>query len=215
MGAVIVKNLELMIDLEFMGKPPTAAITSIGAVLIDVDTLTVWSSWSIDVSLASSVKAGMTLDPDTVLWWMHAPEDARISLTRGQDEAFPLDQALEQFAGWLGCEKWSWTSLNKVWGYGATADNLIMAHAFQLCGMELPWTFREDRCFRTFMDDHQDKWVDYGTAHNAADDAMAQALTLMAVYRAQPGRVIEDAPEPPTVQPVDPAFAAFDDDLPF
>lgn len=214
------KNLELMIDLEFMGKPPTAAITSIGAVLIDVDTLTIYDSWSAHVSLQSSVKAGMTLDAETVLWWMHAEEDARIALTRGQESAQQLDEALRHFDQWLKSNlEWSWINLGKVWGYGATSDNLIISHAFKVCDMTLPWTFREDRCFRTFMDDHQDKWVNYGTAHDAADDAMAQALTLIEVYRSQPGRVVEELPSPPPpigpAKSTDPLFDSFDDDLPF
>lgn len=214
------KNLELMIDLEFMGAPPTAAITAIGAVLIDADTLTIVDRFETLVSLKSSVVAGMTMDADTVLWWLAQSDSARAQFVNNEEQP-KLGEALTEFCDWLGMNtQWSWVKLSKVWGYGATADNEIMRYAFsRFPGIEQPWTFREDRCFRTFMDGHDQMWVDYGTAHKAGDDAMAQALTLIEVYRAQPGRVIEQIPNPPPMPPMppmpDPLFDQFDDDCPF
>jgi len=59
---------QIMLDLEFMGKIPTAAIASIGAVQFDLTGIK--REIYIPVDLRTSVKMGGTLDADTVLWWL-------------------------------------------------------------------------------------------------------------------------------------------------
>ena len=68
-----------------------------------------------------------------------------------------------------------------VWGNGASFDNVLLATAYKRLGMETPWPFWKDRCFRTMKNvckvDHSFE----GTAHNALDDARSQAQHLIKI----------------------------------
>lgn len=182
-------SLEIMLDLEWMGKPPNAAIIAIGAVAICRDTLSVLGSISLPVSLESSMKAGCKVDADTILWWMQQSDEAR-SVFADNHSAHGLSKALCLLNDFIALHVWNngphdMKQLTKVWGYGMNADNAVIDFAYKATSVKKPWGFRVDKCFRTRMDDFPESiWVEYGTAHNAHDDAMAQALTLIKTYKA-------------------------------
>lgn len=180
-------SLEIMLDLEWMGKPPSAAITAIAAVAICRETLAVLGDFSIAVSLESSMSYGMTVDADTILWWLGQSKEAQAQFI-DNSSACDLHGALLQLNSFIDHHIYSdpdaYRPLTKVWGYGATADNEVLKFAYAACGIGKPWSFRVDKCFRTRMDDFPNAWVNYGTPHVAADDAMAQALTLIETYKA-------------------------------
>lgn len=181
-------SLEIMLDLEWMGKPPNAAIIAIGAVAICRESLSVLGSISLQVSLESSMKAGCKVDADTILWWMQQSDEAR-RVFMDNDSALKLSTALIHLNDFIKLHEYGsakvYRPLTKVWGYGANADNAVIDFAYKASSINKPWGFRADKCFRTRMDDFsQDIWVDFGTAHNAHDDAMAQALTLIETYKA-------------------------------
>lgn len=181
-------SLEIMLDLEWMGKPPNAAIIAIGAVAICRDSLSVLGSINLPVSLASSIAAGCKVDADTILWWMQQSDEAR-KVFADNGSAHKLSTALSHLNDFIKLHEYdspvTWRPLTKVWGYGVNADNAVIDFAYKATSVKKPWGFRVDKCFRTRMDDFpQSIWVEYGTAHNAHDDAMAQALTLIETYKA-------------------------------
>ena len=70
----------------------------------------------------------------------------------------------------------------RVWSNGAGFDNVVLSSAFRRIGMEQPWPFRNDRCYRTMKAQHPEvKMQRVGTHHNAVDDAESQARHLMAM----------------------------------
>lgn len=178
------KRIEMMLDLEYMGKPPTAAIVAIGAALIDRDALEVLGKFHMNVSLSSSIESGGTVDPSTVIWWMGQPDEVRQQLMDPCAASIRTGlNALHSFITGTMCgEDYE---LTHVWGYGATSDNMIIRTAHERIGLN-SWDFRVDSCFRT-MTRQLDvvPWVDYGVPHVAGDDAMAQALTLIEMYKAK------------------------------
>lgn len=181
-------SLEIMLDLEWMGKPPNAAIIAIGAVAICREDLCVLGSISLPVSLASSMAAGLKVDASTIIWWMQQSDEAR-SVFLDNESAHKLSTALHHLNSFISLHEHGdpdkFRPLTKVWGYGVNADNSVIDTAYKAASIEKPWSFRADKCFRTRMDDFpQGIWKDYGTAHNAHDDAMAQALTLIETYKA-------------------------------
>lgn len=176
--------IEIMLDLEFMGKPPHAAICAIGAAMI-VDNV-VESKFYERVDLRDSVKRGGTLDADTIIWWLGQSEAARAEACK---PGLKLESAIGIFGSWVLRESMG-NPVGAVWGYGSTADLAIIRHAYDCIGYKVPWDFRADSCFRTETTQFarrtgkQVPWVEYGTAHHAGDDAVAQALTLIEMRKA-------------------------------
>jgi exodeoxyribonuclease VIII len=165
----------VLLDLETMGKGPTAAITSIGAVVFNLED-GVTSQFYRRVDLQSCVTAGLTMDASTVLWWMEQDDAARSEFQR---ESVDLMQALGEFREWFPAGA-------KLWGNGATFDNVIMRSAYDALDMKAPWEYWDDRCLRTLRDLRPDiPRPKPELAHHALSDARAQAEHALAIMRAQ------------------------------
>lgn len=159
---------DVMCDLETMGTGPKAAILSIGCVLFDKSGL--GSEFYVNVDLTSAVKAGMELDARTIMWWMGQSDAARAALVPDQRS---LPTALDMLREWMPPK-------SRLWGNGATFDNVILRTAYDLAGKQCPWHYRDDRCFRTLKamwpEVHPQGVSTELVAHNALDDARWQAL---------------------------------------
>lgn len=138
----------VMLDLETMGNNPDAAICEIGACSWDSKTHEV-QQFQCLVSLETSVAAGGKLDVSTVLWWMQQEPEARVRLTNPQAcrlPVFDLASALALFAKWI--KQFPAHEL-EVWGNGVAADNVWLRQAYVRTHQAPPWSFRQDRCYRT------------------------------------------------------------------
>lgn len=157
----------VMLDLETMALAPNAAIVAIGAVQMDEQGREL-SSYYCSVSLESSVMAGLTMDPGTVMWWMSQADNARQRLTENSKH---LNVALQGFANWIPKD------LVGFWGNGAAADNVWLAEAYRATGLCRPWNHKQDRCYRTFRAMHRDvgDLPENEAAHDALADAQWQA----------------------------------------
>jgi DNA polymerase III epsilon subunit-like protein len=163
-------NLHVMLDLETMGVGHDAAIISIGAVKFDPkDTHIVAERFYVPVDLHSCMKLGLKVSGSTIMWWMHKDRDkARIELLAA--EPVDLPSALEGFTTWYGPDSMP------VWSNGANFDIPIMRNALRVCGMTCPWSYLDDRCFRTLKNlIRVPRKKKEGVAHHALDDAIAQA----------------------------------------
>lgn len=159
-------NDHVMVDLETADNVPTAAIVSIGAVVFagPYAGATLYRA----VDLQSSVSAGLTTSVDTLEWWGKQSTEARAVFT--DPRRVPLAEALDVFAAFLRP-----TQDVRVWGNGASFDNAILQTAYRLAGLDLPWKFWNDRCYRTAAARIQQRRAQQGTHHNALDDAISQA----------------------------------------
>lgn len=168
---------DIMIDLETMGHGPDAAIVAIGAVAIGRDTRTLGERFYAVVDLASSVEAGGQMDPKTVLWWMRQGADAREAIAEPGE---PIADVLARFSAWVAGMSVAETA--RIWGCGADFDNVILASAYRRCGMTPPWSYWNNRCYRTMRAEHTDiSQTRTGTKHNALDDAETQARHLLEI----------------------------------
>lgn len=169
-------NLHIMLDLETMGLGPNSALTAIGAV--QFDTGGTGESFYRVVDLGSSVKHGLDIEANAVLWWLEQSDSARKQLVR--DDRVDLDNALLQFSGWLEAMATKYNVSYSdiiVWGNGPGFDNKLLANAYQAIGLDAPWPWWNDRCYRTLSmlyPQYVTRMVT-GTAHNALDDATHQA----------------------------------------
>lgn len=170
----------VMVDIETMGNGPDAAIVSIGAVKFDpMADKSHSDAIYLDVDLESAVRYGGKIDPSTVMWWMQPDQDAGRAYISGSVEEknrHDLPTALEGFAMWFGDESLP------TWGNGATFDNVILRRAYDRVGLACPWTYKHDRCYRTFRALAPALEIErLGDYHNALHDAMTQAYHLQTV----------------------------------
>ena len=175
--------IEFMVDLETMGLGPTAAIVSIGCVPFDRESLTVsQDEFYTVVDLESSLKAGLTAESSTILWWMTQSEEARTELFSGR--RVQLYEALSAFKYWMAGLVPTKND-RKVWGNGAAFDNVILSSAYKAVGLEPPWNFWNDRCFRTMKNEFAGVPLPdrAGLHHKAVDDARYQAECLVEILR--------------------------------
>jgi hypothetical protein len=179
-----------MIDLETMSTKPNAAILSIGAVIMDLESLTLHETFYVNVELSSCVEAGLDCSEATRDWWA-LPEnrEARDQLSKS---AVPLRTALESLANWLVARKsnehyeWDVKSI-RPWSNGASFDIVILESAYASQGWQAPWKFYNHMCYRTMKNLYPEvaKPLHHGTKHNALDDAITQARHLLNIEYAR------------------------------
>jgi hypothetical protein len=167
----------MMVDLETMGTHVGAPILSIGAVMFDPNSDDMGERFHVGIELESNVECGRHPDPSTIMWWM-AEDRAEARKALLDLPKVDLYSALDELAKWAPeGEVW-------VWGNGAAFDNVILASAYKTVGIEPFWKYKHDRCFRTINHLAPDvEWEDYGTAHDALDDAVSQARHLQKVVK--------------------------------
>lgn len=170
----------IMLDLETMGTGPNAAIVAIGAVEFELTKTggQLGDSFYQCISLESAMASGGQVDAGTVLWWLKQSDAARAMFAQ---PAVEHNQALVNFSSWMH-QRGEVKNL-RVWGDGASFDNVILASAYRRACMSLPWNSFNDRCYRTVKSMHPaaPALQRTGTHHNAKDDAISQANHLIAM----------------------------------
>ena len=76
---------------------------------------------------------------------MGQSEAARLAITGS--EKVKLKEALISFSSWLLMDSSKDDVI--VWGNGADFDNTILSSSYSETGLEQPWSFRNNRCYRT------------------------------------------------------------------
>lgn len=169
----------VMLDIETLGKGNYAALWTIGAVKFNPlhvpetkeELIAMTERFTARCDLKSVLALGLRMDASTIEWWMASERDeARTELLRMPSE--DIRNVLSSFAEWYG------ETPMPTWGNGAMFDNVIVTNAFTLANVPMPWTYKEDRCYRTIKELVPCKRPDYGVKHGALDDAMAQAWHL-------------------------------------
>lgn len=166
----------VMLDLETMGNGPDAAIVTIGAVAFDVASGEIGPAYYNRVTLESAVQGGGVIDASTVAWWMQQGDEARQEICR--PGGVTLGDALRSFAIWVA----EHTHDTEMWGNGASFDNVILRGAYARQGLQPPWAWWNDRCYRTIKAQHRSvPFERLGTHHNALSDATSQAQHLIKI----------------------------------
>lgn len=177
------KLKNVMVDCESLGTTASAVILSIGAVRFDLESDQISDDgFYASVSIESNLDLGRRVQEDTLLWWLKQPAAA---LQVFHEEKIELGTALEDFSDWIG------TDDHHMWSNGADFDLPMLAHAYRQVGIEAPWKFWNNRCFRTYKNLPGAKNIRtpaVGVKHNALSDAHQQAVTVQAIYKALFGK---------------------------
>lgn len=163
-GGTDVQGLDrVMIDIEALGLNPGAAILSIGAVRFDAEDCGETFYWSI--SIESCEAAGLSIEADTLTWWLDQDDIVRECLTGGEELSDAL-QALTEFYG----------DADEVWAYSPSYDCALLEAAYDAVGLDEPWSYRDKRDCRTLA--AVSEWPDldrHDPKHHALGDAIYQA----------------------------------------
>lgn len=163
-----------MVDLETLDTRPSAIILSIGACLVDWGRGVASEPFYRVIEVESCREVGLTESSDTRAWWDKQSPEARKVFT---DPGIKLIEALCDFSDYLKP-----FGRTRIWGNGSDFDNVILANAYDALGLDAPWKFWDNRCFRTVKNIHKGHIKEStreGTYHNALDDAIHQANMLL------------------------------------
>lgn len=204
-------HIHIMLDLETWGKTPSSDIRSIGACVFYPETGMVPNSFPYEEHFYIATenpdlydyrnvnnegkpeelakrkrKYPLTRDPETVEWWNDQSPEAQNAFANPVD----LKNALEHFTSFI-CNALpvappeGFTDL-RIWANGPQFDISILEAVYHVVNLPVPWHYRSPRDFRTITDaagmEHSD-FCNYGDAHNALHDAMAQAMTVCEAYK--------------------------------
>jgi DNA polymerase III epsilon subunit-like protein len=173
------QELHVMLDLETLSSEPDATIISIGAVAFE--TASGISAIGGDTQFYEAVDPSSSrghLDARTMQWWAKQSDQARAVLNA---PARSQDRVLLSFAEFV-FEAAAGRPVN-IWGNGADFDNVVLRNAFKREALEAPWSYRGNRCYRTLKSLAPHIAFDNpGVAHNALDDARAQADHAIRIF---------------------------------
>lgn len=130
----------VMIDIETLGKNPGCVILSIGAVQFGDERKGEWFYQAI--SIDDCTRNGMVIDQSTLQWWGDQSPESRREAFSGKTL---ISTALFGLAHWMGKDAQSW-------GNGAAFDLGILRSAFIKFGVNDPWKYSGERCYRTLRD---------------------------------------------------------------
>lgn len=141
-----------------------------------------------NIDLNSCLDAGLTVNGETMMWWLNQGQDARDSLTDPAPEKLP--KVLNDFTNWY----WKHYNerLNKSfeiypWSHGATFDLPFLNLAFKAIKRRQPWKFRNARDTRTLFElafnGNKASFEGFGTKHNALHDSLSQVIWVQEAYR--------------------------------
>lgn len=171
--------IHVMSDIETLGLANDCIILSIGGVKFDQDKIV--DKFHVGIDPVDAERYGLKIDAKTVMYWLDPKRDeARKRLV--ELPKVDLFAALDCFAMWcLGTPAYDRGSL---WGKGATFDNVRIKSAYDAVGIEYPFTYRQDECYRTLANRCPDiEYKQLGVAHDALDDAESQAVHLQEICR--------------------------------
>lgn len=166
--------MNVMIDLETLGRRPGCTILSIGAVEFS-QASGLGRRFYTTIDTTSCLNHGLHVDDETIKWWTQQSPEARHVITQASSgEAPTLPESLKTFGTWLSAID---PKEVRVWGNGADFDNAIMTLAYDAVGEEQPWKFWNNRCYRTLkgLVPNLKAAPRQGVYHHALDDAVYQA----------------------------------------
>jgi hypothetical protein len=158
----------VMLDIETLGTEPGCAIVSIGCVRFGPDGIT--DEWYYSIDLESCQRQGLTIDAETMLWWLDQDDDVREQL----DGETPINVALCYLAQEIDTD-------TEVWACPPAFDCVLLGAAYDHVNQPVPWQHYQRRCYRTIREEVGLPELDReGDHHNALDDARYQARRLVA-----------------------------------
>jgi len=161
----------IVVDLETLGTKPNSGILAIGATTLDYK-----YTFYRTIKKSSLDFYHFGWSADTMKWWHDQPAHVREEAFNGTT---PIRQALREFQDWLYTVCKDKAPL--IIGNGAAFDNVILKHAYDKVDLTVPWSYKNDFCYRTLRKVLGDRIKEpefVGDKHNALSDAIHEAKIL-------------------------------------
>lgn len=162
----------VMADIETLGLADDCVILSIGGVLFDGTTI--YDKFHVGIDPVDAERYGLKVDAGTA--WNYWCDPKR---NEAREKLFAMPK-VDLYAALDGFKQWVLQTPSEergsLWGKGATFDNVRIKNAYAAVGIESPFNYRQDECYRTLA--NRCPHVGYkqvGVAHDALDDAVSQA----------------------------------------
>lgn len=165
----------VMLDLETLGTSLGSVILSIGAYRFSPFVMNDPGAESLHLRLnvAQQLCLGSTVTKGTIDWWSKQSPEAQKIMVLPETE---LRTALDAFVSF--CD-----GASRVWGNGPSFDCLLLYDLFNRAKVEWPFSYYNERDFRTIKDLVPNLAIERsGVFHNALDDAITQARHVQKVY---------------------------------
>jgi len=132
------------------------------------------------ISLLSSFDAGLTIEADTLMWWLSEGREVELArICTGASEQ--ITKVLNYFGSWLR-QTSSYKNNLYVWSHGSTYDIVHLDNKYQsILHQKSPFIFRNVRDTRTLFALYRDtfgkdiEWPRKRKNHHPLEDSWAQA----------------------------------------
>ena len=166
-----IKTDHIMVDIETLDTEESAIILSIGACVISPNRYR--ATFYGELAVQHQHDLGRTSSEDTINWWNaqgNCPKHG----------TFPLGETLIEFSKWIAAQ-----SVEPIiWAKGIDFDTKILAHAYKMCQLPVPWKYNSVRDFRTvkkLFSESVTPTISNAKPHNALADAEYQADQLLSI----------------------------------
>lgn len=165
----------IMLDLETYGTNPGCGIVSIGACYFDDKKF--GETFYEVINFYHVEGYGFETNASTLNWWKKQSNEARKEYNKAvRNEGIDLRTSLLNFQKFVKPN-------TKIWGNSAAFDNEILKAAYKKVGLEIPWKYYNDRCYRTLKNLKPEiKMESPKITHHALYDAIAQAEHAMEIF---------------------------------
>ena len=173
----------IMLDIETLGTNNNSLVVSISAVQFDMSSNEIGDKFEIGLNKEQQLEKGAVIDQSTVDWWEKQSDEAKNMLDRL--EKVDVDIALNEFNNWIKRNHKAPSKI-KLWGNGATFDNVIVRNLFARHGIDFVVPYYADKDVRTLayvakVNTFACKFE--GVKHNGIDDCLHQIKYCQAGYQ--------------------------------
>ena len=167
---------KIMIDCETLDIGERPVLLSIGAVVFTESQIHEYFHIGIDIE--DSKRYGFTVSQSTLDWWDQQDPAARADAFSGGEKIKAALQALVYFFEENKC--------TEIWSKGSLDDIRWINNALDYFGIERPWKYYKEFCFRTLLKSVPKFDMPFvGMPHNALDDAIHQAKQFIHIKNIQ------------------------------
>ena len=164
---------KLMVDCETLDIGERPVLLSIGAVVFNDQQIQDYFEYFINKETA--ISEGFTVSQSTLDWWDQQDPDARAYAFNGEGD---IQEALKALVQLNEC--------TEIWSKGSLADIRWINNALDYFGIERPWKYYKEFCFRTLLKSVPKFDMPFvGMPHNALDDAIHQAKQFIEIKKMQ------------------------------
>jgi hypothetical protein len=185
-------RLDIMVDLETLGKSVDTPIIQLCAMAFELETGDVVDVYEVKVQLESKT----VIDLNTLRWWLQTDKELLTTLLTDTVRRVSEREALLGFKSWIYGLRLTYgvdESQTYLWGNGILFDNKIIQGKMEHYDLCYPIFYRNDRDVRTLLDLYCAKnnvdpravaktMYEGLKEHNAFDDCVAQIRLVTHCY---------------------------------